>query len=177
MSKDNKKKPDEDDTNDTKSSSLAADPADYDMFRDSWIRYLGYSNEIGEAFHPIVPRLLIPSYVVAFGYVGADAVNNVIKAKNNNKSLKQQITCGCDALIWQTFASVLLPGAVVRIITSNGKIICDEWKIMSRVPPRVRFWIPTYLGLCMIPQIIHPIDNSVDYVMNNTLRRLSWWIR
>jgi len=33
---------------------------------------LGYANEVGESFHFITPKILLPSYVVAFGYVFAD---------------------------------------------------------------------------------------------------------
>ena len=42
------------------------------------IRYLGYSNELGEAFRPILPYLIIPSYIIAVGYMIYDSY---IKAK------------------------------------------------------------------------------------------------
>lgn len=34
---------------------------DYDIWRDSALRYAGYANEIGEAFRFITPRLVLPS--------------------------------------------------------------------------------------------------------------------
>ena len=43
-----------------------------DLFRDTPVRYLGYANELGEAFRPILPKFLVPSYFVSFGYVFAD---------------------------------------------------------------------------------------------------------
>ncbi|KAI8441823.1 hypothetical protein MSG28_005509 [Choristoneura fumiferana] len=39
-----------------------------DMYRDTWVRYLGYANEVGEAFRPVVPaRVVAYSYAIAFG--------------------------------------------------------------------------------------------------------------
>lgn len=43
----------------------------YDVMRDSLVRYLGYANEVGESFKGIVPKLLVrhskPSFAVFFG--------------------------------------------------------------------------------------------------------------
>jgi hypothetical protein len=30
-----------------------------DVFRETWVRFLGYSNEVGEAFRPIVPKFVV----------------------------------------------------------------------------------------------------------------------
>ena len=46
------------------------------------IRYLGYSNELGEAFRPILPYLVIPSYIIAVGYMIYDSYIKAKKAKN-----------------------------------------------------------------------------------------------
>ena len=41
-----------------------------DIYRDSPLRYMGYANECGEAFRPIVPVIfVILSYVAAISYV------------------------------------------------------------------------------------------------------------
>eukprot|EP00538_Stauroneis_constricta_P010727 CAMPEP_0119555174 /NCGR_PEP_ID=MMETSP1352-20130426/7468_1 /TAXON_ID=265584 /ORGANISM="Stauroneis constricta, Strain CCMP1120" /LENGTH=51 /DNA_ID=CAMNT_0007601897 /DNA_START=23 /DNA_END=175 /DNA_ORIENTATION=- len=39
---------------------------EYDIFRDSLLRYTGYANEVGESFRYQYPRLVMPSYAVAF---------------------------------------------------------------------------------------------------------------
>ena len=40
----------------------------------------GYANEVGEAFRSLVHRSIVhSSYVVAFGYVFADAVSKALK--------------------------------------------------------------------------------------------------
>ncbi|XP_043354070.1 mitochondrial fission process protein 1 isoform X2 [Dermochelys coriacea] len=56
-------------------------PAETDLYRDTWARYLGYANEIGESFRAIVPISLVwASYGVATTYVTADAIDKGKKA-------------------------------------------------------------------------------------------------
>ena len=50
-----------------------------DLYRDTPVRYLGYANEVGESFRHLFPRLVKPSYGVAFAYVFADAADKAKK--------------------------------------------------------------------------------------------------
>ena len=50
-----------------------------DLFRDTWLRYLGYANEVGESFRYQAPWAVKPSYAIAFGYVLADTVDKTVK--------------------------------------------------------------------------------------------------
>lgn len=50
-----------------------------DIWRDTKIRLLGYSNEIGESFRYLQPRILIPSYILAFTYMGCDTFDKTYK--------------------------------------------------------------------------------------------------
>ncbi len=52
----------------------------YDVWRDSPLRFAGYCNEVGEAFAPIFPRLLIPSYALSIGYVFGDTFDKALIA-------------------------------------------------------------------------------------------------
>ena len=45
---------------------------DIDIWRDSPVRLLGYANEVGESFRYIFPRMVTPSYVLAFAYTFGD---------------------------------------------------------------------------------------------------------
>ena len=47
-------------------------PEAVDIWRDTPVRLLGYANEVGESFRYVVPRGVVPSYMLAFGYVFAD---------------------------------------------------------------------------------------------------------
>ncbi|XP_017800727.1 mitochondrial fission process protein 1 isoform X2 [Papio anubis] len=55
--------------------------AERDLYRDTWVRYLGYANEVGEAFRSLVPAAVVwLSYGVASSYVLADAIDKGKKA-------------------------------------------------------------------------------------------------
>eukprot|EP00242_Pyramimonas_sp_CCMP2087_P015562 CAMPEP_0198201134 /NCGR_PEP_ID=MMETSP1445-20131203/3925_1 /TAXON_ID=36898 /ORGANISM="Pyramimonas sp., Strain CCMP2087" /LENGTH=562 /DNA_ID=CAMNT_0043871329 /DNA_START=137 /DNA_END=1825 /DNA_ORIENTATION=+ len=56
-----------------------------DLYRDTAVRYLGYSNECGEAFRPLIGDLWANlTYVIAISYVLADARDKGIKAKQGS---------------------------------------------------------------------------------------------
>jgi hypothetical protein len=56
--------------------------AEVDLYRDTALRYLGYSNEVGEAFRPLVGNLAANlTYVVAVGYVVADSIDKAVKSQ------------------------------------------------------------------------------------------------
>ncbi|KAK9305497.1 hypothetical protein QLX08_003509 [Tetragonisca angustula] len=143
------------------------------LYRDTPIRYLGYANEVGEAFRSIVPNSIVWfSYAIASGYVLADTINNGLKAYQNNvapKATKNIVLSMSDTLLWQSFASVIVPGFTINRICATVQFI---QKRSNNVSLKNR-WIPTIIGLASIPLIIHPIDNLVEETMNVTYRR---WI-
>ncbi|XP_048755669.2 mitochondrial fission process protein 1-like [Ostrea edulis] len=147
---------------------------DVDFFRDTPIRYLGYSNEVGEAFRAQVPvRWVHLSYVAASGYVVADAVHKGWEAsqKSWEDESKRRSRVGwavLDTLIWQGLASVAIPGFTINRICKFSGILLKK---STSWPGPTRKWTTTAVGLLSIPFIIKPIDKSVDYLMENTLRK------
>ncbi|KAL3673975.1 hypothetical protein V7S43_001660 [Phytophthora oleae] len=149
-----------------------------DVWRDSLVRYLGYANEVGESFRPIVPRLVVPSYIVACGYVLGDTFDKATKTHDEAvargvPSQKRNVlvaTATVDTLAWQTMASVVIPG-----FTINRVVAISSFAVQKAVKrsPVVRRWAPTAIGLGVIPLIIHPIDYLVDVAMDNTVRKWS----
>eukprot|EP00644_Phytophthora_capsici_P006006 jgi/Phyca11/41284/gw1.2.206.1 len=147
-----------------------------DIWRDSLVRYFGYANEVGESFRPIAPRLVAPSYVVAFGYVLGDTLDKATKTHKeavaqNVSSRKRNVLVAAatvDTLAWQTLASVVIPGFTInRVVAASSFVVQNTVKNS----PVVRRWAPTAIGLGVIPLIIHPIDNLVDLAMDNTVRK------
>ncbi|XP_040106994.1 mitochondrial fission process protein 1 isoform X3 [Oryx dammah] len=125
--------------------------AERDLFRDTWVRYLGYANEVGEAFRSLVPAAVVwLSYGVSSSYVLADAIDKGKKAR--------------DAL-----ASVAIPGFTINRVCAASLYILSS---ATRWPLAVRKWTTTALGLLAIPIIIHPIDRSVDFLLDSSLRKL-----
>jgi fission process protein 1 len=50
-----------------------------DILRDTYWRYLGYTNELGESLRPLVPRAFVnATYGVAGMYVLADTVTKSV---------------------------------------------------------------------------------------------------
>lgn len=105
----------------------------YDPLRDSPLRYLGYSNECGEAFSPFVPPAVVAlSYGVAICYVLVDTFDKREKAvaaakrrftSNDLGSLspeQEQVVAlraahkAIDTLVWQLLACMLIPGVIIH---------------------------------------------------------------
>lgn len=72
-----------------------------------------------------------------------------------------------DVFLWQMLASVAIPGAIINRITwGTGKLLK-----LAKVKGMPRKWGATCVGLASIPFIIKPIDEAVDYAMENTYRK------
>lgn len=73
-----------------------------DFFRDTWIRYLGYANEVGEAFRYVLPSLVAPSYFLSIGYMLGDVIDK--GRREHGRSLgdvKRTLETSLDCFIWQ----------------------------------------------------------------------------
>ena len=73
-----------------------------------------------------------------------------------------------DTLVWQGLASVAIPGFTInRICWASGHLLQKSTKL----PSITRKWTVTAIGLASIPFIIKPIDRSVDWLLDSSLRR------
>lgn len=144
----------------------------YDIWRDSPLRYLGYANEVGESFRPVYPKYVVPSYVVAFGYVGCDTISKTRSKYAECGCITKAAKTGLDAFLWQTLASVLIPGYTIRVVATSASYGFNTPQAQKLFSPRVVKWSPTMIGLAAIPFIIHPIDHFVDVLMDNTVRKV-----
>eukprot|EP00934_Nitzschia_sp_Nitz4_P003004 Nitzschia sp. Nitz4//scaffold65_size103378//38622//39149//NITZ4_004464-RA/size103378-processed-gene-0.48-mRNA-1//-1//CDS//3329556234//2994//frame0 len=155
-----------------------SEPTEYNIFRDSLLRYLGYANEIGESFRYQFPNLVGPSYVVAFGYCFADAASSGYATyqkkteANSPTAAADSVVTTMDCLIWQSLASVTIPGATINMIVKASRFAVS--KSPMALPLMVSKWTPTVVGLGSIPMIIHPIDHFVDVLMDNTFRKIDF---
>ncbi|KAK3930349.1 Mitochondrial fission process protein 1 [Frankliniella fusca] len=149
-----------------------------DIYRDTPLRFLGYTNEVGEAFRPLIHKTIVNlSYASAFLYVLADVRDKVVKMKKSLSTIdetssythKKVIIAGADTLLWQTLASIAIPGFTInRICAANYYIL----KKATKLPKPTRKYITTAVGLLSIPFIIHPIDDLTTYSMDNSIRKL-----
>ncbi|NWS43210.1 MTFP1 protein, partial [Probosciger aterrimus] len=168
-----------------------------DLYRDTWVRYLGYANEVGESFRPLVPVPVVwASYGVATAYVTADAIDKGRRAATVSVTPPAPLTapsphpdpcCSCqahaqdpaqatrvgvavvDTFIWQSLASVAIPGFTINRLCAASLVLLGT---LTRWPLPLRRWATTALGLATIPVIITPIDRTVDFLMDSSLRKL-----
>ena len=77
---------------------------------------LGYANEVGEAFRPLVHKYWVySSYGIATLYVLADTADKTIAADKTEKTRidyqkSKVVKAAVDTLVWQGLASVIIPG-------------------------------------------------------------------
>nr|XP_022920468.1 mitochondrial fission process protein 1 isoform X3 [Onthophagus taurus] len=144
-----------------------------DLYRETPIRYLGYANEIGEAFRTTIgSRWVAATYGVATMYVLADTIDKTRKSYMVNDGhpdqMKKTLFASIDCFIWQMLASVAIPGYTInRVCFGCGSLL----KKMSKFGPKQQKMIVTAIGLGTIPFIIKPIDHFTDRLLDLTLRR------
>ena len=150
---------------------MSDQPADVDIYRDTPLRLLGYANEVGEAFRALIHvRWVKASYGVASAYVLADTVDKAKKmSKEPNADGSKIAIAAFDTLVWQAFASVIVPGFLINRICAFS--LLGLARTMPGVAENARKWAVTGLGLGVIPFIVHPIDSLVHNVMDNTTRK------
>ncbi|XP_050779838.1 mitochondrial fission process protein 1 isoform X1 [Gopherus flavomarginatus] len=134
----------------------------------------GYANEVGESFRAIVPISLVwGSYGVATTYVMADAIDKGKKAavahEHDVGKPTQVAVAVVDTFVWQALASVAIPGFTINRICAASLYFLGT---MTHWPLPIRKWMTTAIGLSAIPVIIKPIDRSVDFLMDSSLRKL-----
>jgi fission process protein 1 len=118
------------------SSFDGEEKSEYDPLRDGPLRYLGYANELGEAFAAWLFSGGVPlSYAVAIGYVLFDTVDKYkrtlkeAQAKLSARSLPADVDVdalvnviaaerGLDTLVWQLIASVAAPGYTIHSVVA-----------------------------------------------------------
>lgn len=90
--------------------------------------------------------------------------------KNNDSALAKTAKVSVDCLLWQTFASVLVPGFTINRICKFSSILLHKTDI-KKVKKSSKI-LTTLIGLASIPLIIHPIDHGCHVVMDKTVRPL-----
>ena len=137
-----------------------------DPYRETSLRYMGYANELGEAFTTYLPDWGLPaSYCVAATYVMFDTIDKGQKAYDaaeEEDKVIDTLRISTETLTWQMLASVFWPGSIIRVIVSTAaQVTGDEHHIL-----------PTLAGLAAIPAIVKPIDTTVDKLMESSISKV-----
>ena len=149
-------------------------PKEYDIYKDSYLRYLGYSNEIGEAFRKVTSRgFVIFTYLLEFGYFAGDTCHKGHKAYVNSKDHDNQfyyvIKHSGYTILWQFFATCLIPPLAINIVVGRTHLYLNN----RNFSPNAIRYIPLSIGLLMIPLFniyIDPIvGDALDHFFDNHL--------
>merc|ERR1712168_364094 len=148
-----------------------AETGEVDIYRDTPLRYLGYANEVGEAFRALMHvRWVRATYGVASAYVLADTYDKGVKqSKEPGADTSRVAIAAFDTLLWQALASVIVPGFTINRICAYS--LAGMAKAIPHVAETSRKWATTGIGLGTIPFIVHPIDSLIHFVMDNTTRK------
>jgi len=150
---------------------MTTEDSNYDIYRDSPVRLLGYANEVGEAFRSMTSVTFVrATYAVASAYVLADTYDKANKMSLVPSSSRTQVVhAAVDTLTWQALASVMIPGFTINRVCATSLVLLQ--KAAPKVPLLTRKWITTAIGLGVIPFIVHPIDTGVHAAMDLTVRK------
>jgi fission process protein 1 len=97
---------------------------------------------------------------VTYGVAGAYVLTDTAHRANTVPAEQSAVVEAIDTLLWQTAASVVIPGFFInRAVWMAGRLTAVKW-------------IPTAAGIVSIPIIVEPIDHAVDYAMDHVVRPL-----
>uniref|UniRef100_A0A3Q2PS66 Mitochondrial fission process protein 1 n=1 Tax=Fundulus heteroclitus TaxID=8078 RepID=A0A3Q2PS66_FUNHE len=135
------------------------------------LSYIWRRQEVGEAFRALVPVSFVwGSYAVATAYVTTDAVDKGKKAHGDNPGKTTRVAVAVvDTFVWQALASVIIPGFTINRVCAASLYLLGR---TTKWPLPVRKWTTTAIGLSTIPFIITPIDRSVDFLLDSSLRKV-----
>ena len=138
-----------------------------DPYRETSLRYMGYANELGEAFTSYLPEWGLPaSYCVAASYVMFDTIDKGQKAfdaAEEEDKIIDTLRISTETLTWQMLASVFWPGSIIRVIVNLSANIVSNDDL---------HFVPTIVGLLAIPLIVKPIDTTVDKLMETSISKV-----
>lgn len=142
-------------------------------------RYLAYTSDVGEAFRPIVPPLLVTAaYGISWAYLVGDVSYETYKSHTKGPSpieraakLTEPTRLGLVAVERATFqavASMALPALTIHTVVSQA---AKAFKNAQN--PRLRAWGPTVTGLALVPGLPFLFDHPIEHVTDNAFE----WVR
>ena len=144
-----------------------------DPYRETSLRYMGYANELGEAFTTYLPEWGLPaSYCIAASYVIFDTIDKGEKAyqgAEEEDKIVDTLRISTETLTWQMLASVFWPGSIIRVIVNMAASIISSNNMDDN---QVMHFLPTLIGISAIPMIVKPIDSTVDKIMEGSISKV-----
>ncbi|EJK74014.1 hypothetical protein THAOC_04336 [Thalassiosira oceanica] len=116
-------------------------------------------------FAPVVAFAYCLSDSAYSGYMALGEENNRPNGERSKET--RAAIASFDTLLWQSLASVAIPGFTINMIVRASKFAVGR---TAGLPILISKWLPTTAGLGSIPFIVKPIDSLVDFALDNTTR-------
>lgn len=86
----------------------SSDEREYDVYKDSLLRFAGYANELGEAFKVFIPRsIYFGTYGIAAAYALGDTVSKGHGVYTKTGDVQKGLQQGLETGLWQGKYTVL----------------------------------------------------------------------
>ncbi|KAG8715428.1 hypothetical protein FRC11_004207 [Ceratobasidium sp. 423] len=141
-------------------------------------RYVAYTSDIGEAFRPVVPPIVVTAaYGVSWAYLAGDVGYETYKAKRQGPSAIEAANfseptrlsiLATQRAVFQSVASMGLPAVTIHTMV---KLATKAFVNVKNV--RVKAWGPTFTGLAIVPFLPYMYDHPVEHATERTFD----WIR
>lgn len=162
-----------------------AERVKFDVLRDTPIRYLGYSNELVEAWEDVLNSLLGKrlgrwiykgAWKIADLYLAVDIIDKGRKAyelaEGQPESVRIQnclIEAG-GAGLFQFFANYLIPPLIIRYLRKGTNLLMSKGLLSKLIPKNklTTIWLPAAVATAITPFIARPLDRIVDKTLEMT---------
>ncbi|GBE79393.1 hypothetical protein SCP_0205910 [Sparassis crispa] len=135
-------------------------------------RYIAYTSDVGEAFRPVVPPVVVSAaYGISWLYLAGDVSYESYKAHRKGPSpleaahFSEPTRIGMVAVkraVFQSIASMALPAFTIHTAVKQAKKM-----FVNTRSPRVKAWGPTATGLAIVPILPYlfdkPVEHATDY--------------
>lgn len=123
------------------------------------LKFLAYSNEVGETIRHTFPKLVIPAYCLSFGYVFADLYHHIYPLYQKEGLSTHTQTEFKKRAVWHGLASMLFPTLAIGSGVKLTKLLMTGTNCSVR---SIRWTLPI-VGIGLIPLVIKPIDDFTEH--------------
>ncbi len=148
-----------------------------DIYKDTPVRYLGFTNEVGAAASHIftgskglmgkIPAL---SWIPAIGYITFDVADKYKKGEDGTGA-KPSLKAGGRELCSQLLQSVTLPTLVIKATQTVAKKVCDKFAKNPALKSEGKWGkiITTGVSFAMLFATIKPIDKLSEQIIEKVI--------
>lgn len=133
----------------------------YNVLRDSPLRYLGFTNDVGEALRGVIPPWAVWS---TYGVTGAYALGDVAQLAWR----EHRRGAGWPAVHRQLVDSAVFHGLATVAVTPliiAGACRAIKAVVPNALPGWARRFGPSAVGIALIPLIVPPTDRYVEHLI------------